>query len=176
MNKILIALASAGATALMAAGPVQAAQLSGQAQTFMKTAARTNLAEIQEGQFMEQKAASPQVRQLAQMMVHDHTQMNQQLEQAAQQDGVQLPTQPNHKQRKQLQSLEKMSGNRLDQAYVRDQVKDHQKAIQQFQNAEQSVNNPQVKQLAAQGLPVLQKHLEMAQQAEGAMGQGGKAG
>jgi putative membrane protein len=170
MKKILVALAATGGAALIAAGPVQAAQVSHKARTFMDNAAQTNLAEIQEGQLAEQKTSSPQVRQLAQMMVRDHEQMNQQLEQLAQQDGVTLPKQPDRHERHQLQELKRLSGAQFDRTFAQDQIKDHEVAIQKFQRAAQTLTDPQVKELAQQSIPILQKHLQMARQTETALG------
>jgi putative membrane protein len=50
--------------------------------------------------------------------------------------------------------------------FVNHEIRDHEKDIKKFQKEADTGSDPQVKQFAQQQLPVLKKHLQMAQQAQ----------
>ncbi len=163
INLPLAALAASllGLTAVQAS----AAQLSRQDQAFAGEAATSGMAEVEAGQMAVTRGTSPQIKQLGQMMVTDHTQANDQLSQIAQQAGVALPTQPTAAQHREAQSLSGLSGSQFDAAFARQEVQDHRKAIAQFQTEAKSGHDPALKTFAQQTIPVLQKHLRMAESA-----------
>lgn len=166
MHKIVLAFAAAGLIGLGAGPAGAAAQLSQQDQTFMKKAAQGNLAEIQGGQLAAQHGTSSATKQLGQTLATDHTQMNDQLMQLAQQRGVTLPKKTDSADARQMRSVEKLSGKKFDQAFAKDEVADHQKTIKMFQQEAQNTKDPALHQWIESGIPVLQKHLQMAEQAE----------
>jgi len=129
---------------------------------FMTEAAQGGLAEVQLGQLASQRATSDAVKQFGQRMVQDHTQANTQLKQLASQKGVTLPTTIGSENQKVKQQLSKLSKTRFDKAYINDMVKDHVKDVSLFQSEAQGGQDTDVKAFAAQTLPTLQEHLQMA--------------
>lgn len=160
MNKLSTTVFTIGILGL-AATQVMAAPAADK--KFATKAAEGGLAEVQVGQLAQQKAASPQVKQLGETLVTDHTQANQELQQVAQNEGITLPSQPSSKEQAQSQKLQDLSGAAFDKAFVRMEIKDHQKDIKEFQEEAQSGTDPALKAFAQKSLPVLQKHLQMAQ-------------
>lgn len=138
--------------------------------TFMMKAAQGGQAEVTMGQLAQQKGSSDAVKQLGQTLVNDHQTANQQLQQIAQQQGAQLPTSPDPKDQAETDHLQNLNGQQFDQAFLKHAVMDHQKDIQEFQKEANSGSDPQLKQFAQQQLPTLQKHLQMAQQAQQSIG------
>jgi putative membrane protein len=116
------------------------------------------------------------VKALARRLASDHTQSNQQLMQIAQKDAVPPPTGVDKTEGKERAKLEKLDGQAFDQAFVKEVVQDHQKDIKYFQQQQGSLQDPQLKSFAQQTLPVLQQHLQMAQQVGGASGSSTKPG
>jgi putative membrane protein len=167
MRKLPLALAAAGLIGF-AAGTAGAAQLSAQDQQFVKQAAQGGLEEIQSGQAAEQRGASPAVKQLGQTLVADHTMMDNQLKQIAQQQGFTLPQSLDQEQRQELQQMNKLSGAQFDKQFTDEQIEDHQKMIQLLQKEAQSTQDSALREFAQAGIPVMQKHLRMAQQAQSA--------
>jgi len=133
---------------------------------FIEHVSRDGQAEVDLGRLGEQKAQTTEVKALARRLVADHTKANQQLMKIAQQEGVQSPGQPSKSQSNERSKLEKLNGQAFDQAFVKEIVQDHQKDIKYFQKEQNSLKDPQLKSFAQQNLPVLQQHLQMAQQAE----------
>ena len=133
-------------------------------QKFVEDAIKGNRAEITLGKLVASKSKNPSVKQFAQMMVKDHTAALGKVTQLAKQKNIDVPDGlPDDAQ--QLQSkLQGDTGKQLDQDYMDGMVQDHQKDVQEFQDQSQNAKDPDVKNLAGQILPTLQKHLDKAQQ------------
>lgn len=146
--------------------------------TFLKKAAEGGLAEVELGQLATQKASSEEVKKFGQRMVDDHTKANDQLKQVAAEKHIDLPQQPNAKDRATKARLERLSGEQFDKAYMDDMVKDHQNDVAEFQRESKMAKDASVKSFAQQTLPTLKDHLKQAekiapkqQQAERTSGQ-----
>jgi putative membrane protein len=139
-------------------------------QTFLQDAIKGNRAEITLGKMVTAKTKDPSVKQFAQMMVKDHTVALSQLQQLAQQKNITVPEGiPDDAQ--QLQSkLQNATGKKFDKDYMDGMVQDHQKDVQDFQNASQNAKDPDVKQLASKLTPTLEHHLQKAQQIDQKLG------
>ena len=131
--------------------------------SFAMKAAQGGLAEVQAGQLASQRAASPQVKQFGQRMVQDHTQAGQELQQIAEQQNLKLPEQPAASDKAQSQRLNGLSGQAFDRAYMEHAVQDHTKDVAEFRREAQSGQDPALKAYAQKYLPVIQKHLQLAQ-------------
>ncbi len=132
--------------------------------TFMKKAAQGGLEEVELGKMVASKAKSDDVKQFAQRMVDDHKKANDQLKSLAQQKGITLPTQMDAKGQALKSRLEKLSGDQLDKAYMKEMVQDHAKDVQEFKTASQTAKDSDVKSFASQTLPTLQDHLKQAKE------------
>jgi putative membrane protein len=131
---------------------------------FIEKVARDGQAEVQLGQLAQQKAASSAVKSLAQRLITDHGQANQQLMSIAQRDGVSALMAADKEHSALLSKLQKLNGPEFDRAFMRAQIDDHTKEIQYFKKEEDAVKDPQLKSFIQQTLPVMQQHLQMAQQ------------
>lgn len=134
-----------------------------QAIDFAQKAAIGGMMEVQLGQLAQQKAASERVKNFGQMMVDDHSKANDQLKSVAAQQNIQLPTALDDEHQKKVDDLQKKSGKEFDKDYMSMMVDDHQKDIQEFQDAAKNVNDQAISNFATTTLPVLQKHLDSAQ-------------
>lgn len=128
---------------------------------FLKEAAEGGLAEVELGKLASQKASSPEVKQFAQKMVDDHTKANDQLKQVASAENVSVPNELDSKHQSRLDKLSKLSGDSFDKAYVKDQLKDHETYVRDFNNEAQNGSDPKVKAFASATLPTLQQHLDL---------------
>ena len=160
-----IALVGAGIF-IFAAGHAMA-QLSPADQTFATKAAAGGQAEVALGRLAVEKAATQQVRQFGQQMVTDHSQANQELQAIAKQQNLTLPSRPTSANVATEQRLQASTGAAFDSAYAQDMVRDHQEDVADFQKEATSGQDPTLKAFAQKYLPVLQHHLQMAQQLTG---------
>jgi putative membrane protein len=168
----LVALAAG--TAFCAGPATTTTQMSDS--TFAKKADEGNLAEVKLARLAESKAQSPAVKKFARRIIADHTQANDKLKDAASQANINLPSQPDAKQKETYDRLSQLSGAAFDRAYARDQITDHRHDISVYKNEAQNGQNPQIKQYAESTLPVLHEHLTLARQMNRAVENGGANG
>jgi putative membrane protein len=144
-------------------------------QDFVNNAAKGNRAEVQLGKMVAAKTKDPSVKQFAQMMVKDHTDALNKLQQVAQSKNITVPDGiPDDAQALQSK-LSSDTGKQLDKDYMDGMVQDHQKDVQEFQQAINTLQDPDIKNWATTTLPTLQKHLDRAQQVDSKVN-GGKSG
>ena len=145
-------------------------------QDFVTKAAQGNSAEVALGQIVAGKTKNPAVKQFAQMMVKDHTAALNELQELAQSKNLNfndaLPEDAQSLQTK----LSSDTGTQLDKDYMDSMIEDHQKDVQEFTDQSQKAKDPDLKQWASKTLPILQKHLEKAQQIDAKLNKGKTSG
>ena len=132
-------------------------------QHFAREVAQDNLFEIQASQLAEQRAQSQDVKQFAQKLVQDHQQATQKLQQIAQSKGIDLPKELDEVHQAKLQKMQKLQGKHFEKHFVYGQVAGHVMDVLMFRDASQELKDNELKQFAAQTLPTLQQHLQMAE-------------
>jgi putative membrane protein len=95
-------------------------------------------------------------------MVTDHSKANKELEALATRLGVTPPKQLSGHHASEVKRLSKLTGAKFDQEYSEHMIKDHEKASALFEKQAKRGDAEELKQFAAQTLPVLQEHLKMA--------------
>ena len=135
-------------------------------QDFAMKAAQGGMAEVKLGQLAQQKATSPTVRDFAKRMVQDHSKNENVLQNTASRENMALPTGIDKDAQDTYDRLSKLSGDAFDRAYAHDMVKDHTKDVADFQKEAKDGHDEAIKNYAAQTLPTLQSHLEMARRME----------
>jgi putative membrane protein len=141
-------------------------QLARQDVDFAKKAAGDGMAEVELGKLAQQQAQSEQVQQFGERMVDDHSKANDELKSIAQQKGIELPQDLPAKAQQAYDDLQQKSGHEFDQAYMDMMVEDHHKAIDLFQQEAKSGKDTDLQKFAEETLPILQEHLQLAQQAQ----------
>ncbi len=131
---------------------------------FMIAAARTDMIEAHEGQMAESQAKRADVKDLAKTLVQDHTESYEQLTALAAKTGVSIPKGINAAKDPGIESLTRLNGDRFDQIFDRDEVAAHRRALALFKREAASGHDPDVKAWAAQRIPVLEKHLHLAEE------------
>lgn len=125
---------------------------------FLKQAAIGNLIEIQFSELAQQKAQDEKVKQFAQMMVQDHKQAKQKLQQVAEKKQVELPNEMPELKQEELLAYRQLEGSEFDQAYLSCMKVAHAKDVALFQEKAKHAKDQDVKQFAQQALPKLQQH------------------
>jgi putative membrane protein len=133
------------------------------AMPFVAMAGASDLFEIQSSQLALQKAATPAVRDFAQMMIQHHQMTTQQVEAAARSAGLNPPPpQLMPMQTQMIAELQPLSGAEFDRVYTRQQVRAHQMALALHSTYARSGDTPSLKQVAATARPIVQQHLDRA--------------
>jgi putative membrane protein len=169
MKRMAILLGGALALAACSSTPraVTPADLSNplMAPGYLATAASSDMFEIQSGQLAQQMSQNPGVQSFGGMLVTDHTQSTQMLMAAAQSARVSPPPPALLPQHQALldQLRAAGSGPSFDMAFQQIQIQAHQQALMLHQNYAQSGDVPALRATAGQIVPVIQRHLAMAQ-------------
>lgn len=133
---------------------------------FIDKAARSNQFEIRSSQLAEKQSNNSAVKTLAQRIIKDHQQAGQRLQNVVARYGVRLPEQPDTAQLANISALQKLSGKAFDATYLAQQIAAHNEAIALFEQYSKEANDQNVRQFAAQTLPALREHLQLAKQAQ----------
>lgn len=151
--------------AAIASGTALAQSASDADKQFVRSAIESNNAEIAAAQMALGQAAGNDVKHFAQTMIHDHTLLNLQMKPIAQKlDVVVAPGEVDPKDQALANQLKDLRGMAFDLQYIAGMVQGHQAALQQVQTEASNGQNAQVKAAAQKAEPVIQKHLQMAQQ------------
>lgn len=162
----LLAAVLATALAIIPAYAAAATQsLSKQDKTWLTKAHQTNLAEIKAGRMAERKAKAKDVRSVGMTLVSDHRLLDKKLKPVAMKLNVKLPSEPTAHQQAVAKQLAGKSGAAFDEAWTKDMIKGHKKAIEMTTKEIRDGHSKEVQTLAKNCLPVLQKHLSMLKNA-----------
>jgi putative membrane protein len=160
-------IVSLPATLVLAADKTEpkksAAKLSSADEKFVKEAAAGGMMEVELGKIAAEKAVNDKVKVFGQQMQEDHGKANEELKGLAANKGVQIPTALEGKHKKTVDRLSKLSGSDFDRQYMRTMIEDHKEDLKAFQREADKGKDPDVKQFAGKYVPMIKKHLEMAQ-------------
>ena len=127
--------------------------------------AQANMAEIEEARLAQSKSQNEQVKNFAQQMIDDHTKALDDIKQLAQTKGVTLPTELDRAHKALTNKLSSLSGDAFDRRYMaKAGVSDHKKVHGMLNQAQARAKDPDLKALASRTLPVVDQHLNSAQQ------------
>jgi putative membrane protein len=146
------------------AGEKAAAKLS--AKEFLTKTAKANQFEIDVSKLAVDKAKSGEVKQVAQMLVTDHTAAGEKLKAAVQADGkLALPKddKPDAKQAQTMEKLKAASGEAFDRAYLEAMLTGHKEGLERYKDYAASGDNATLKQFAQEIAPIVERHLEAVQ-------------
>lgn len=162
------AAASAAAPTPAAVNPAAAPMT---APDFVTKAASTDMFEITEAKMARTKAASPDVKKFAAMMITDHTKSTAGLKAAIAKSGqtLPLPTALPAEMQSKVDDLGKMSGADFDKGYIAQQVDAHTTALGVMQGYAANGDTPALKDFAGATAPVVQSHLDMANTLQASM-------
>lgn len=132
-------------------------------QQFVDFAGQTDMVEANLGQLAQNVSDNQAVKDYAQTLVTDHTQDFSQLNAAAQQANLTVPTAIDTEHNKaMIDPFQKLKGATFDHKYIQEMIAGHMKAIAVYKKEATDAQNDAIKTYAQNALPVLQKHLDGA--------------
>ncbi|MFN2439153.1 MAG: DUF4142 domain-containing protein [Chitinophagaceae bacterium] len=131
---------------------------------FVMKAASGGMMEVEASQIAQQNAAHPRVKAFADMMVQDHTNVNNELKGFASSRGLTLPQDSlMAKHKNMLDKMRNMTGKAFDKHYIDMMNNDHNKDISEFEKASKKCRDADLKAWAAKTLPTLRMHKDTVQ-------------
>jgi putative membrane protein len=128
---------------------------------FVKTAAMSDMFEIESSKVAQQKADESS-KKFGLQMIADHTKTTMELKALASKAGVELPTALDSSHQSKIDKLSGLMGVDFDREYDAMQVEAHEDAVSLFERYAEGGDNAELKAWAGQTLPNLTHHLEMA--------------
>jgi putative membrane protein len=165
-NTFALILLSAAIAVAAESSPSQAAKIAKDDADFITEAARGGMMEVQLGKAAQERAAKSQVKDFGRRMQTDHSKANSELKKIAAKKDIKLPTDLEGKQKSTVDKLAKLKGDEFDREYMNTMVDDHKEDIEKFQQEADKGKDPDVKKFAKDHLPVLKKHLALAEQTQ----------
>ena len=129
---------------------------------FLVEVSEINMEEVSLGRLALMKGTSSHVKELAQMMVDEHTKSMTQLTSLAKTKMVTLPTTETEKVQESYKKLDEKTGMDFDKKYCGMMVDGHKDAISKFENASES-SDLEIKTWANDMLPGLRMHLKQSE-------------
>ena len=130
---------------------------------FVAEAASGGQMEVRIGNYAAKNGDSDAVRDFGKQMEQDHSKVNDELKAVAAHDSIDVPSDLNVQDHEALERLKKMKGRDFDRAYIQQMVQAHEQDIAAFQNEASNGRNDRVRDFAQRELPLLQHHLQMAE-------------
>lgn len=178
MRRLLILASSAAllaATPALAQGKPQGAppqpKLSQEDKQFVDFAAEDNQAEIQLCLLAEKLAQGPALKAFARLMVNDHVEIESRLAALINAENVEVPTGTGKDGQETFAKMEKLRGEAFDREFLKKQIEDHGHDLEKFEHQRSATQNEGSRQFAAETLPILQQHDQLARAVQAAMDQ-----
>lgn len=129
---------------------------------FVQKASAANKFEIDSSKLALQRTSARNVKNFAQMMVDDHTQIGDQMKKAlaASGTGFSPAKEMDPDEKKILDELTAAPASAFDNLYVQAQSEAHDEAVKMFTNYADNGDNDSMRRFASDTLPILKKHLE----------------
>jgi putative membrane protein len=141
---------------------------------FVKVAANGGMMEVQLGKIAQERASKPEVKEFGRRMQTDHSKANDELKKIAAKKDIKVPTQLEGKQKSTVDKLSKLKGDEFDRAYMGIMVDDHKDDIERFQQEADKGQDPDLRKFAKDHVPILKKHLELAEKTRKQLSSGAK--
>ncbi len=131
---------------------------------FVMKAAKGGMMEVESSNITQQNGQKQRVKDLATMIMRDHTNANAELKGLASSKGIIIPEDSLMALNKpHLDEMRNMKGASLDKHYVNMMLNDHDKDIAEFEKAANGATDADLKARAAKTLPTLRMHKDSVQ-------------
>ena len=129
-------------------------------QGFILAAAQGGMTEVKLGELATQKGMRDDVKAFGQMMVKDHTAINDDLKSLAAQKGVTLPDSLDAKHQGMVDKMAALTGSAFDDAYIAAMIKDHKQDAKAFKAESAATTDADIKSFVDKSIPVVAEHLQ----------------
>jgi putative membrane protein len=127
---------------------------------FILAAAQGGMTEVKLGELAATNGMRADVKEFGQMMVKDHTAINDDLKALAVQKGVTLPDSLDAKHQGMVDKMAALTGSEFDDAYIKGMIKAHQKDDKAFKAESAATQDADIKNFLDKSIPVVEAHLQ----------------
>ena len=127
---------------------------------FILAAAQGGMTEVKLGELAAQNGKRDDVKAFGQMMVKDHSAINDDLKALAAQKGVTLPDSLDAKHQGMVDKMAALTGSEFDDAYIAGMIKDHKMDAKEFKAVSAETKDADIKSFVDKSIPVVDGHLK----------------
>jgi putative membrane protein len=127
---------------------------------FIHAAAEGGMAEVKLGMLAVEKGG-PEVKEFGQKMVDDHTAINKDMANVADEMGVMLPKKISKDAQAQYDKLNSLSGDAFDKEYVAYMIKAHREDFRAFRMEATTASDPTLQAEVIKALGVMRQHMAL---------------
>ena len=128
---------------------------------FARDVALTAMVEVELGKLATQKASGDDIKQFGQRIADDQSKANDELKEVAGKENISIPNALDSKHQSRIDKLSKLSGEDFDKAFVKEELKNHETEVNDFDSEAQNGTNANVKAFASNMLPALRQDLDL---------------
>ena len=125
---------------------------------FVYEAISANYAEIKMSELANQKSRSPEVQQIAQKLLVDHSASLNELKTLAQAKAIGVPVEESSGSMRKLENLAEESEKDFDQKWCNEMIDLHEKDISRFEDRLEDTEDAELKGFISKTLPTLKEH------------------
>ncbi len=144
--------------------------------TFIRQTIRGNYTEVALGRLAASRATNSQVKDFAERMVSDHNDMNKEWVDLAQDNDMKVTVEFGPAGQQSIDRLEGLSGSAFDQAYMSENIREHEQDLAALERMATSARWAEVRKLSSTGASTVREHLTLAQQVGKQVGVSSTAG
>jgi putative membrane protein len=148
------------ATGLLVPSANAAMTISTADQGFIFAAAQGGMTEMKLGELASTNGMRDDVKHFGQMMVKDHTAINDDLKALGTQKGVALPDGLDARHQAMVDKMAALTGSAFDDAYIKGMIKAHQKDAKAFNAEAAATQDADIKSFLDKSIPVVEAHLQ----------------
>jgi putative membrane protein len=127
---------------------------------FLTQVTQASMLNVAMGKLAVEKSSNDAIKQFGKMMATDHERGLVIFKRVAAKDGVAVADQLDSQHKERLDKLAKLSGPEFDRAYIKDQLKAHQRMVSYFESEADNSNDTAARKLATNMLPAIFQHLD----------------
>jgi putative membrane protein len=127
---------------------------------FILAAAQGGMTEVKLGELASTSGVRDDVKEFGQMMVKDHTAINDDLKVLAAQKGLTLPDSLDANHQAMVDNLTALTGSEFDDAYIKGMIKAHQKDAKAFKAEAAATQDADIKSFLDKSIPIVEAHLQ----------------
>jgi len=125
--------------------------------------AGAGMEEIELGKLAEEKGQLKEVKEFGKHMVHQHTQVGEELKELAKRKNITLPDSLSADAKAKKEELMKLKGREFDQKYMAAMVDGHKMVLSEVEKEATDAKDADLKAFAEKTAPVIKEHLKMAE-------------
>ena len=129
---------------------------------FIMAAAEGGMTEVKLGELAATNAKREDVKAFGQMMVKDHTAINDDLKTLATLKNITLPDRLDAEHQDIVDKMAAMKGSEFDDAYINGMIQTHQKDAKAFEAESAATQDTGIKYFLDTSIPVVESHLQQA--------------